>query len=139
MASTRLEVEVNIDPRVLEEATKKVLQDEELNLAIHNAFARYCHPYVPYLNGPLSETVEVLPDHITYIQPYARYQYYGDGFNFTKDYHPLATSRWDEAMMRDRGADFCMEVEALVKEFAKRRASKPSLWQRIFGRFRRKK
>ena len=98
-----------------------VIQDklEEFNntttmLAIHNTLAKRCDPYVPFLNGPLSQTAEVSAKGVRYIQPYARYQYYGDDFNHTLDYHPLASARWDKAMMRDHGDEFVQEVEDIL-------------------------
>ena len=114
MAGTRVRVKVDVDLAPLVGRLDTLLKDDTLMLSINNALARYCHPYVPYLHGPLSETVEVTPECVRYTQPYARRQYYGDNFNFTKDNHPLATSRWDEAMMRDRGEEFCDEVSALI-------------------------
>ena len=99
----------------------KAIQDKlaEINnpttmLAIHNNLARRCDPYVPFLNGPLSQTAQVSSDGVRYIQPYARYQYYGDHFNHTTDYHPLASARWDKAMMRDHGDEFIKEVNDIL-------------------------
>lgn len=112
--ATQISVTAEVNTLLLEDKLENLLQDESLMLSVHNALARYCHPYVPYLHGPLSETIEVSAEGVTYTQPYARYQYYGDNFNFTKDYHPLATSRWDEAMMRDHGEEFCDEVQELL-------------------------
>lgn len=83
-------------------------------LAIYNTLAKRCDPYVPFLEGPLSQTAVVTSDGVTYIQPYARYQYYGDTFNHTTDYHPLASARWDKAMMRDHGDEFIQEVEDIL-------------------------
>ena len=83
-------------------------------LQIYNTLAKRCDPYVPYLYGPLSETVQVTPKSVKYVQPYARYQYYGDNFNHTLDKHPLASARWDQAMMRDHGDEFIKEVQDIL-------------------------
>lgn len=91
------------------------LADPATMLAIHNTLAKRCDPYVPFLNGPLSQTAQVSSDGVRYVQPYARYQYYGDNFNHTVDYHPLASARWDEAMLRDHGQEFNAEVEDILK------------------------
>lgn len=112
MSAVEVNVEVNMEG--VAGRLEDLLSNDTTMLAINNALARYCHPYVPYLHGPLSETVEVTPQGVRYIQPYARRQYYGDDFNFTKDFHPLATSRWDEAMMQDKGDDFCEEVRRII-------------------------
>ena len=90
--SATIKTTVYIDQRAIENKLTKLLKDERVMLEIHNEFARMCNPYVPFLEGPLSQTIEVTPWWVKYTQPYAHYQYTGDGFNFTKDYHPLATA-----------------------------------------------
>lgn len=110
-------VTVKLDKNVISEALKKKLatiNNPTTMLAIHNTLAKRCDPYVPFLEGPLSQTVQVSAEGVRYIQPYARYQYYGDGFNHTLDYHPLASARWDEAMMRDHGEEFNQEVKDII-------------------------
>ena len=84
-------------------------------LAIHNTLAKRCDPYVPFLEGPLSQTAVVSARGVRYIQPYARRQYYGDNFNHTLEFHPLASARWDEAMLRDHGEEFNKEVEEILE------------------------
>lgn len=83
-------------------------------LAIYNSLAKHCDPYVPFLNGPLSQTNVVTPEGVHYIMPYARYQYFGTHFNHTKEYHPLASAMWDKAMLRDHGDEFEDEVRAIL-------------------------
>lgn len=101
----------------------KVLQKrfEDVNnsatmYAMHNTLAKMCDPYVPFLNGPLSQTHEISSTGVKYIQPYARYQYYGDHFNHTLEFHPLASARWDKAMLKDRGDEFYREIELIMRE-----------------------
>lgn len=94
------------------------LCDDATMLEIHNLLAKMCDPYVPFLEGPLSQTIEVTSEYVRYTQPYAHYQYTGDNFNFTKEKHPLASARWDEAMLRDHKDEFL----AGVKEILVRRA-----------------
>lgn len=111
-------IELSFDSTAIAEDLKKqfeALLDDHTMLQIHNELARYCNPYVPMLNGPLSQTVEISPDGVTYTQEYARYQYYGDEFNHTIEYHPLATARWDEAMMRDKGDMFALQIQAILE------------------------
>ena len=88
--------------------------DPTTMLAIYNNLAKRCDPYVPFLEGPLSQTAVVSSEGVTYIQPYARRQYYGDNFNHTLDHHPLASARWDKAMLRDHGDEFLQEVEDIL-------------------------
>lgn len=107
----------------IERALRKRI--EEVNnpttmLALHNTLAKKCDPYVPFLEGPLSQTIVVSPKGVTYIQPYARYQYYGVNFNHTTEFHPLASAKWDEAMLRDKGDEFREEVRLIILERIRR-------------------
>lgn len=106
-------IEVKLD-RKLKKALEKV-NDPITMLAVHNTLAKKCDPYVPFLEGPLSQTIQVSSEGVRYIQPYARRQYYGVNFNHTLEYHPLATAKWDEAMMRDKGDEFRAEVKAIIQ------------------------
>lgn len=68
-------------------------------------------PYVPFLNGPLSQEVTESTGSITYNVPYARRQYYENkGENRSK--HPLAGGHWTERMWADRGKEI---VEAVAE------------------------
>lgn len=109
-------VEVNED--ALEHKIEELI-DDKVMLEIHNKFAQYCNDYVPFLEGPLSQTIEVSPEGVRYTQPYAHYQYHGEGFNHTLDVHPLATAFWDKVMMQDRGEEFIKAVEEILKDRAR--------------------
>lgn len=106
-------IKVNLG-RAIERKLKTIQDDAETRLAIHNTLAKRCDPYVPFLEGPLSQTHQVTINGVKYIQPYARYQYYGVNFNHTTDFHPLASAKWDKAMMRDKGDVFRKEVKAII-------------------------
>lgn len=115
MATTIL---VHLDKNVVSDAIREKLNgvnNPTTMLALHNILAKRCDPYVPFLEGPLSQTTVVSSKGVTYIQPYARYQYYGEDFNFTRDKHPLASAKWDEAMLRDHGEEFNQEVKDTIK------------------------
>lgn len=72
---------------------------------------RLSDPYVPFLNGKLSEEVTESPGSITYNVPYARRQYYeNNGKNRSK--HPLAGSHWTERMWADRGKEIVKATAA---------------------------
>lgn len=114
MANITFKVNIDADLyRVLD----KIL-DNKTKLAIHNLFAKMNNDYVPFLEGPLSQTVQVFPDYIKYIQPYANYQYNGVNFNFTKDFHPKATHHWDKAMLLEKGDSFTSQVNAILRRRA---------------------
>lgn len=114
-----IDVEIDLDEDVLADYIKDICDDGQTMLEISNLLAKECDPYVPFLEGPLSQTNIVSPEGVTYIQPYARYQYYGDEFNHTIDYHPKASARWDEAMMAERGEEFSHEVAEIIARRAK--------------------
>lgn len=109
---------IHINDKALESRITNLLDDKTM-LEIHNLYAKMMDPYVPFLEGPLSQTTEVTPHYVRYIQPYAHYQYEGVGFNHTKDYHPLATAKWDEAMMAAKGDEFIAQVKAILRRRAK--------------------
>lgn len=110
MASVTVDVKIN---NALQQKLAQINNSTTM-LAIHNTLAKRCDPYVPFLEGPLSQTVEITSQAVRYIQPYARYQYYGDNFNHTVEYHPLASARWDKAMLRDHGDEFNKEIEEIL-------------------------
>ena len=114
MASVTIKVDGRIINKALQEQLAEVNNPTTM-LAIHNTLAKRCDPYVPFLNGPLSQTVQITPEGVRYIQPYARYQYYGYGFDHTLDYHPLASSYWDKAMLRDHRVEFNHEVKDIIE------------------------
>lgn len=72
---------------------------------------RLSTPYVPRLNGDLSDEVTESVNSITYNMPYARRQWYeNQGKNRSK--HPLAGPRWTERMWPDRGKEITRAVAA---------------------------
>ena len=116
MAFIETEVHIN-DSAILDKLDNLV--DDTIMLEIHNTFAKMCDPYVPFLEGPLSQTIEVSPKSVKYVQPYARYQYYGTEFNHTLDYHPQATALWDKVMMSEHGEEFVEEVQNILARRAR--------------------
>lgn len=110
--------EVEVDEASIGHKIEELI-DDTVMLEIHNKFAQYCDPYVPFLEGPLSQTTEISSEGVLYTQPYAHYQYHGVGFNHTLDYHPLATAFWDKVMMQEHGEEFVAEVEKILKDRAR--------------------
>lgn len=116
--SNTIKVKVEIDDKKLKQKINNLLDDKTM-LEIHNLLAKYCFDYVPFLEGELSQTTEITPRYVRYTQPYAHYQYTGVGFNFTRDYHPLASAYWDQAMMAAKGEEFIKEVKRVLLRRAK--------------------
>lgn len=93
------------------QTTMSRIFNQKVGIFTAETCARYFNPYVPMRDGFLSQGYITEPNKITYNQPYAKRQYYGDNFNFSKEQHPLATSHWNEpAMAANR--------EKIVKEIA---------------------
>lgn len=133
---------------ILEEKMLNVVHDDKAKLEIHNVLAKMCDPYVPKESGMLAQTTRITSEGVTYTQPYAHYQYEGlvygpnipiiengvitgwfsppeqqkhptgDMLNYSTEAHPLASSHWDEAMLRDNGESFKSQItDILVRRY----------------------
>lgn len=72
---------------------------------------RMCAPYVPHLTGTLESTAVESTDAITYVQPYARRQYY-ENSGRNRSMAPQAGKEWDKRMWADRGQEIIQSVAA---------------------------
>ena len=143
MAKVTVEVKSSLGKKLI--SRLDAINNETTMTAVHNTLAKWCDPYVPMQNGPLSQTVQISAQGVRYIQPYARYQYYGEVYGpnipiieggdivgwfspkgkkkhptgrpltYSKEYHPLATSFWDKAMLRDHREEFVDEVKGILE------------------------
>lgn len=104
---------VKIPDTIIRKKLNEIL-DTKTRLECCDLYAKMMDPYVPFLEGPLSQTVQVTPKYVGYFQPYAHYQYEGIWFKHTLDYHPLASARWDKAMMRDKGKEFTAQIQSIL-------------------------
>lgn len=109
---------VHVDDDALRKQMENLL-DDKVMLEIQTLFAKTINPWVPFLEGPLSQTLEITPEYVKYLVPYAHYQYTGDEFNHTKDYHPLATARWDQVAMQTELDSFMANVRQILERRAK--------------------
>jgi hypothetical protein len=88
--------------------------DDDVGTFMAETCGRYFNKFVPMQTGMLSQTYETKPFELIYNQPYARKMYYGDGFNFSKEKHPLATSRWDKASFEVNKRKIASEVTKYI-------------------------
>ena len=121
--SNFVDISIKINEKSLQDKVEQLLDDKTM-LQIHNLLAKMCDPYVPFLEGPLSQSAlaQVTPEYVQYggsNVPYARYQYYGTYFNHTTDYHPKATALWDKVMMSEQGDSFVRQVTEILERRAK--------------------
>lgn len=112
--ATRVQSKVNVHLSGIEDKFNELINDPATMLEIHTLFAKTIDPWVPYLHGPLSQTIKIEPDCVRYTQPYARRQYYGVDFNHTKDTHPLASALWDKVAMQTQREVFAEQVHEIL-------------------------
>lgn len=145
--SDTMQIEVTVDEGALDSILRELVNDDAVMTQVHNTLARYCDPYVPMQTGVLAQTIEVTPEYLKYLSPYAHYQYTGlvygpnipifedgvitgwwsppqksptgEALTYNGEQHPLATSQWDKAMMRDRKDEFVQEVTRILAERAR--------------------
>lgn len=86
--------DVNIDSKRISD---RIMNDRPFWTYAATEWHRLYAPYVPMLTGTLTNTVSITPGQIEHTVPYARYQYEGTRFNFTRTYHPKASAHWDKA------------------------------------------
>lgn len=75
----------------------------------------YCSEYVPMDTGYLDQTVDITKDYVHYKAPYAHKMWSGNGMNFSKDKHHLATSHWERAMAVAKGSRLAKDIEDHIK------------------------
>lgn len=97
----------------------ETILDDNTKIAVNNLLAKTIDPWVPFLEGPLSQTLKITPEYIRYEVPYAHYQYYGDDFNHTTDYHPLATERWLDVAMQTQYEPFIRQARKIIERRAR--------------------
>ena len=79
----------------LERLAEQLADDEQFHVQFYKMFAEKCDPYVPYITGALATNITINKDGITYEQPYAQ-EVYESNNRHNLEYHPLASSYWDE-------------------------------------------
>lgn len=76
---------------------------ERGQFALINQAAADISPYVPFLDGDLSNQYIIMNDkEIMWTSIYARRLYKGINFNFTLTHHPLAGPEWDQRAKVDK-------------------------------------
>lgn len=106
--------------------------DNRAQIFLASEVKRLSDPYVPMQQGLLKNTAVVASDGstLTYVQPYAHYQYYGQAMagRAPKHYTGKALSysggglrgpQWDKRMIIDRGDDLTQAVAQYVGGKAK--------------------
>lgn len=115
---SRVNFDIHFNTQNIQQKMEEIFNDNATMYEIHMAFARKIDPWVPYLTGDLSKLIQIEPHCVRYTQPYARYQYYGVGFNHTTDTHPLASAMWDKVAMETQLESFKAEVLDIIRRRA---------------------
>lgn len=108
-------ISVKVDIPNIPKLSKRIFSDDVRKYANTRLHA-YCSPYVPMDTGYLDQTVDITKDYVHYKAPYAHKMWDGDGLNFSKDKHPLATSHWEQAMKVAKGEQLAADIEAYIKK-----------------------
>lgn len=122
----KLKVEVDID-------TAKIMRqrglggDNGAQIHLANKVKSLCDPYVPMSSGTLKNTAAIASDgsSITYIQPYAHYQYAGqvlvgrapkvpNGKALTYSGGGMRGAQWDKRMIADKGEELARDMAKFV-------------------------
>lgn len=98
-----------------QQKTMQRILGDNIKVYANTRLHAYCDPYVPMDTGMLSQTVDITKDYVHYKVPYARRMYDGDGLNFSKDKHRLATAHWDKAMAVAKGQQLADDITAYIK------------------------
>ena len=97
----------------------------------------YSDIFVPFGDGNLSQDVTITDEAVTYNRNYAHYMYEGELYlapngsawakkgekknptgkplNYSKDVHPLATSKWDRAMAVAKGQQIAEDIQNYIE------------------------
>lgn len=123
-------ITVNVN---IEEKLKSVI-DDSVRYFAHESFYRHMSKYIPRDTGALMSTVDIslgrrlgtaevlqmaedsgniTSEGITFKVPYASRMHDGDGFNFSTEMNPLATSRWENHVDKSIVAE---EITEFIKE-----------------------
>ncbi|ELP1216494.1 minor capsid protein [Listeria monocytogenes] len=90
---------------------------ERGQFALINQAAADISPYVPFLDGDLSNQYIIMNDkEIMWTSIYARRLYKGINFNFTLTHHPLAGPEWDQRTKVDKLESWIEVAQKAVEE-----------------------
>ena len=94
--------------------TQKIKTNPKYKMFAYQTWYRYMFDYIPYRTGALASTYHINNNGIHFTVPYAAYQYFGDGFNFSKEMHPLAQAHWGQAALDYHGAAIADEIKEFI-------------------------
>jgi len=107
----------------LNKPIKRIIQDSGINddsaLFAASEAKRLMNDYVPMKTGALANTAQVSVTDgkgvVFYVQPYAKFCYYGEMKKFNTDQHEKASAFWDHAMMAANQGVLTKRVGKFIK------------------------
>ena len=113
---TALSVNLN---RSVEQIIKNSGINDNTALFAANQARKLMSDYVPMKTGALCDTAQVFTENgravVLYVQPYAKFCYYGEKQKFSRDRHEKASAYWDKAMTLANKGVLTARVNGFVK------------------------
>ena len=107
---------VKIEGFDVELIAKRLFLNDKIGLFASQTLYNYSIPYIPMDTGMLYSNVDFAPFEMTFNQNYAKYVYENNrGVTFHRYKHPLATERWDEAVMVAHSKEIANEIEKGIR------------------------
>lgn len=127
----KVNVKVDVDTAKIMRA-RGLGGDHRAQIYLAEEVKRLSDPYVPMQQGLLKNQAVVASDGstLTYTQPYAHYQYYGEAMagrapkQYTGKpltYHgaPMRGKQWDKRMMADKSGDITQNLKTYIGRLSK--------------------
>ena len=107
----RLTVKNNVSPKKY----RAILNNKALWVFGAAQWHRLYTPFTPMQSGQLANNIKIEPKRILHLVPYSKAMYYGEQYNFRKDKHAKATSRWDKAAKPTQFKKLVRAMDAYIK------------------------
>lgn len=112
-----MKIDAQVEIKVDVKAPERIMKNETLWKFAAQRWHVHYFEYVPMDSGDLAKLVRYSSKPgegtVTHIVPYAHYQYCGN-FNWSKDKHPLACGRWDQAAAATKLPVITSEIQAYI-------------------------
>jgi len=107
----------------LNKEISRIIKDSGINdstkLFAANEARRLMNDYVPMKTGALANTAKIYVENgrgvVFYGQPYAKFCYYGEKKNFSRDRHEKASAFWNRAMSLANKGVLTKRVDDFIK------------------------
>lgn len=107
---------ISVDVSGVGPKVNRIKGNSELGTFAASEASRLMDKYVPFRSGALAASAVVKPWAVLYMAPYAPYVYDGRNMTFSKQFHPLARSHWEEPVNNDTtelAAKITARIEAM--------------------------